>query len=892
MPAEAQTRRTPLWMLPVVLLVTALVYWPALDGELVYDDLQMIARNPEITQLGNIPNHFTQSYWDFLGDESADYTGYWRPLTATMLTVAYVLGGASVAAFHALCILVHLAATAVAFFFARRVTGDAWIGFFAALLFGLHPVHVESVAWITALNDPLFGLFGLLSLDAFLRWRDRGSVGIPLAAALWLVPALLAKELAFAVVPMALAIDLGRRRTEGDGEGILGGFTAPLRAYAPFVAVGFAYYLARAAVFESPAAGLDRITTGFGVGAARLVELRVELLGGALQLLALPLDLNLFRPFKPTLPPGDLVLPIVCLLLTAGGIVWALVKQARPAALALLFMPAGVVPILLRVESLGRFPLSDRFLYLPVLGFTLLVALGLLKLRPRWLGFAALTAIAAVYSYLSFDRIGVWSNEVALFRSTVEADPRSPYAKWGLGRALLDRYGQTGDRVYLDEAFGVYESAQDLLEEVLDDPDTDVFASSTDFLQVNLGFAWCLILEAQIDDYRDFDTPIAVLEQVLERAYEVRDSPYVEPLELELVHTAIGVAHALAGRTASAEKAFRAALAENPNYPEAHSNYGKLLLDAGDPKRARVHLDRALEQRPESFKDRFLLARALFEDGWPEQAAEVARELHAESPEEPETMVLLATIEGLRKNPSGSLAWVDRVLAVAPDHPGAWERKAQALLALNENQEAIVAYRRAAQLNPRSFAVHYDFAVILLRSGAVDAGLPYLVTAYALCPDPNLYVQIRETLLQLPIDAEQATQLGNVERLRKRFDDAELWFDRAIGFDPENGEVLFHKARLLRDRGDLAGAADLMARSCELLPERFVPRFEYGLVLADLRRSDEAIASLERALEIGPPDTWEPQQAAGAIQNIERVIGALKAGEAVPLVGPPSPEGG
>ncbi len=216
-PGDHSGKRRGVWWLLLALVATAVVFGRSLDGELVYDDKLLIAENPGITDLANLPSLFTRSYWEFLEEDAASRIGYWRPLTAVADAFAWAVGGGSPFAFHVLCVLVHLAATAVSFRLARRLTGSDWIAGFAALLFGLHPTHVESVAWISALNDPMFGLFTLLSLDAFLRWRRAGSDGYPLLACTWFALGLLSKEMAAAIVPLLVVMDLGAKPAAGKG---------------------------------------------------------------------------------------------------------------------------------------------------------------------------------------------------------------------------------------------------------------------------------------------------------------------------------------------------------------------------------------------------------------------------------------------------------------------------------------------------------------------------------------------------------------------------------------------------------------------------------------------------------------------------------------------------
>src|SRR5262249_38514488 len=146
----------------------------------------------------------------------------------------------------------------VAFRLALRLSRNAWVAFFAALLFGLHPTKVEAVSWISAMNDPLLGLFALLALDAFARHRERGSAGVAWPAAVWSLLALLSKESAVAVLPMVLALDLGRIALGRESR-------IEARAYVPLAVALALYYVARVAVFGDLAAGFDRTTTDFRV---------------------------------------------------------------------------------------------------------------------------------------------------------------------------------------------------------------------------------------------------------------------------------------------------------------------------------------------------------------------------------------------------------------------------------------------------------------------------------------------------------------------------------------------------------------------------------------------------------------------------------------------------
>src|SRR6185503_2208623 len=135
-------RRDALTLIAIV-LVTGLVYLRALAGELVYDDTLLIARNPSIADLSNLPRLFTSGYWDFLDVREAEYIGYWRPLTAIVQALLWPIAGTRPLPYHVASLVVHLGAVAAAFLIARRLSTSVWIASATALFFALHPAHVE-----------------------------------------------------------------------------------------------------------------------------------------------------------------------------------------------------------------------------------------------------------------------------------------------------------------------------------------------------------------------------------------------------------------------------------------------------------------------------------------------------------------------------------------------------------------------------------------------------------------------------------------------------------------------------------------------------------------------------------------------------------------------------
>src|SRR6266581_6945119 len=155
---------------------TILVYGNSLSGAFVFDDTKQIAGNPALRSWSNIALAFTSDVWAFQrGTLTKDIPPpYYRPLFTAYLTINYKLFGLWEPGWHLMNLLVHTGATVAVFFLIKRLSGERLVAMIGALIFGLHPAHVESVSWISGIPDPLAALFYVPSLIWYMRYRTDG----------------------------------------------------------------------------------------------------------------------------------------------------------------------------------------------------------------------------------------------------------------------------------------------------------------------------------------------------------------------------------------------------------------------------------------------------------------------------------------------------------------------------------------------------------------------------------------------------------------------------------------------------------------------------------------------------------------------------------------------
>jgi hypothetical protein len=228
-----------------VLLAAFLAFANSLDGEFVYDDRLQVLKNPTVKSLSNIPMMMTKSVWQFMNQGAAGAVGpYYRPLFNVILIINYQMFEFSVFGWHLVSVLLHVGVTLLIYLLARRFGLSAQAGLVGALLFAVHPVHSESVAWVSGIPDPMAALFIILSMLAYERHRETPLAGwkLPGLSAAFAFLALLSKETAIAL-PVFFVVSELLDRVEGESFGALAART--LKRTAPFFAVATVYLVLR-----------------------------------------------------------------------------------------------------------------------------------------------------------------------------------------------------------------------------------------------------------------------------------------------------------------------------------------------------------------------------------------------------------------------------------------------------------------------------------------------------------------------------------------------------------------------------------------------------------------------------------------------------------------------
>lgn len=426
-----------------ILAATFLTYASTIPFKWVYDDPPQVPNNPDLhwNRLGYLFSHHLWAHMP--GMEGRFY----RPLLSLWFLLNKTIFGLNAPAFHLTTVLMHVAATALAYLVARRILRDATAALIVATIFGLHPLHAETASWISDVDDSLAAIFCFAAFLGYLNARTR-----PQQAKLWWALSLgcyalglLTKETAI-LLPVIIVVDAYARRLPGRMR------TIAVIAIS-YGALALAYLAVRSAVLGTWVNAQQRISTVDTL----LTVPRLALF----YLLKLLVPVGLSAHYQPihVVSPASLQFVIPSFVLAGLGVaamtLWSKWKSAAEddfavahfrsfvlVAAAWLVIP--ILPALNLSLLVDHDPLHDRYAYLSVFGAALLVAAVWLIISERWP--AAITiarplflVMTALMAFCSAIQSQFWANDSALFARAVMIAPANPWAHWNYGAALDSR---------------------------------------------------------------------------------------------------------------------------------------------------------------------------------------------------------------------------------------------------------------------------------------------------------------------------------------------------------------------------------------------------------------------------------------------------------------------
>jgi tetratricopeptide (TPR) repeat protein len=551
--------RRPLLDAALALLLVAVVW--AIFGRTLGHDFVNFDDNDYVTENASVLGGLTSDSvkWAF----TAFHSGHWHPLTWLSHMVDVELYGLRAGGHHATNVLLFSVDAALLFFTLIALTRARAASFAVALLFVVHPLRVESVAWVTGRKDVLSLLFFLLALIAWARWaRERRVWAYALALGAFAL-ALMSKPLVMTLPALLLVLDVWPLERAGLGRvGLAARARALVVEKLPFLALSAG---SLTVTLLSQRAGGAVVDPGAWGAQDRLLHASTSVFA-YLGLIAWPLDLGVFYPLrKPT--PGVGVVAIVAIVVVT---VW-LARRARARATLLagwVWFVVALVPII-GIVQVGGQAVADRYALLPSIGALAAVVFLGRRLVPGARGVALVGAVALLLAGASFRQAAHWRDSETLWTRTLAVTGENFMAHTNLGAALQLKGRE-------DEADGHYKEAY----------------------RLRPGYPPAALNRANSLARRGRHAEAEPMYRyTLSRRPDDANARYNYGLSL---------AHQK--RWAEATTSFAEALRLNPRHAYAHLSLGDVYRRRGDAARAREHFLRALALAPQMSEARRLLA--------------------------------------------------------------------------------------------------------------------------------------------------------------------------------------------------------------------------------------------------------------------------------------------
>jgi len=688
-----------------------IVYWQVHRFEFInFDDPRYVSEN-RFVQMGLTRQSVE---WALT---SGSYASNWHPLTWLSHMLDWQFFGNNAGGHHLVNLFWHIISTLLLLWVLCRMTGALWPSGFVAALFGLHPLHVESVAWIAERKDVLSGFFWMLTLAVYVYYARRPNWRRGLIVLVAFGMGLMAKPMLVTLPFVLLLLDywpLRRVRpidAVNRNKQILGkaagkpfsqrNWLRLVLEKIPFLVLAaissvITFFVQRSA---GAVAGLEHFPLYNRISNSLVSYLAY------LGKMAWPSKLAFFYPHpNNTLPAWQAVLAAVVLAAVSVMILrWA--RQYRWLTVGWLWYLGTLVPVIGLVQ-VGAQSMADRYTYLPSIGIFIIAAWGLKELRIKLSVHPAAVilpaiAVVAVLGMVTDNQVSYWRDSLTLCRHGLAVTENNYVMENNLGEALTQQK-------QMEEALEHFREA----------------------------------LRMRPDNFRTYNnigTTLKYLGKVPEGLPYLEQAAAMCPKSAE-VHANLGSAYYDLKRLDEAAEQFQISVRENPYYADAYNALGAVLSEQGKIDEAIRNFQAAINLKPDQYESYYKLANLYAGQGENEKAEELYRKVISLNPNHKESFNNLGNTFLRQGKDREAMDCFRRALAIDPNYVLA--RRSLDRLYQMKLDEAIAGYENKLKANPQDFETHNKLGGLLVSKGQLAQAISYYRQAIshyrqAVAIDPN-----------------------------------------------------------------------------------------------------------------------------------------------------------
>jgi protein O-mannosyl-transferase len=417
----------------VLVLVTLAVFWQVNQYDfIILDDDVYVTANSHIKSGITLDG----IRWAF----GTTYAEFWQPLIWLSFMFDYQLHGLNAGGYHLTNLILHIMSTLLLFWFFNRMTGAIWKSAFVAAFFALHPLHVESVAWITERKDTLSAFFWMLTLCLYVYYTEKPVIKRYLLVLFSFACALMSKPIVVTLPVVMILLDYWPlRRFESHKTNLI---SLQLKEKAPFFILSMVFSIMTAYLHSNTP--IERFPLDLRLANA-LVSLATYL-----ENTFWPHDMGIFYPFPTQIPLWQIIGASLLIIFISVTVI-VMVKRLPYLFTGWMWFTIAIAPVIGIIQDSGQ-AMADRYHYIPSIGIGMMLAWGIPLLIPnetrrKKILFPLGIAFLAIMSFITWQQCGYWKNSVELFKKNLRATNNNFVAHNGLATALVGE-GKNVEAIY------------------------------------------------------------------------------------------------------------------------------------------------------------------------------------------------------------------------------------------------------------------------------------------------------------------------------------------------------------------------------------------------------------------------------------------------------------
>ncbi|MFQ5454828.1 MAG: tetratricopeptide repeat protein [Nitrospirota bacterium] len=711
----------------LVISISIIVYINTLQNDFVYDDRQEVLENHYIRDIRYLPEMLVSPFWEFITvspqwgfipEKEKISSNYYRPVKSILYTLTYHLFGLKAWGFHLVNIVLNALVSVLVFLISLRFMGRISYSLICSILFAIHPVHTEAVDWISSMGEVTFTLFYLIAFYIYTN-KDHSLLRLNISASMFFL-SLLSKETAITLPVVLILYDYIFKKIE-------------VRRYIPYLTVVVIYILLRIYALG----GFIPQTTRADINNYQLLLNASSLLIRYLLKLLFPIDMNMYIMYQPLLSLDIIGCLSFFFSLFILFITLYHLKKKRVWTFFFLWIPINLMPALY-IKGLGGALMAERYLYLPSVGFIILMGYLLLQTdlynsnpppppfgkegkegvkgnnspcpplvkggyggvtisrKEAKISLIFLAIIFSLYSFQTIKRNADWRDEVTLYSKTLAQSPLSSSMHYNLANAYIKK-GLDDKAIYeFKEALKI---------------DYDLYDA-----HISLGNIY--------NDRGIFDKAIE------EYKYALKLFPEHAGININL-----GIVYQKLGMIDDAIKRFKEAARVTPHYSDAHYNLANAYKNKGMTGLAADEYREAIKADIHNKDAYYHLADIYYQNGIKDDAIKVYEDLLSIDKMQLAAYINLGNIYRDKGMIEAAIKKYKEAIKINPQSPDAHNNLANIYALKGLYKRAEKEYHEVLKTNPDFFGAHYNLGNIYYQKGELTKALIEYKKARGIKPD-------------------------------------------------------------------------------------------------------------------------------------------------------------